>query len=128
VPASGTTDVVLDLSCVAGRMTWTGDVSGDLYAILCVNTGAGAFGYDADHEVIYSGIGPAASAPFAIELAPGESGTYYLLGFIAPSGQGITSALRAGWYADASAATASKPPPVDLGSLSAPYDFGLLAP
>jgi hypothetical protein len=116
-------DVVVDrnltLKTVAGEVTWTGSLSGELHIALCYNVAQGSFGYD--YELVYTGITNATSAGFTFDAKGLSGGPYYLLGVLStpPTWQ------RAGWYDDASAADSTVTPPVNLDSLQNSYDFFL---
>jgi hypothetical protein len=111
-------DVIFTLKTVAGEVSWSDPLSGDLYVALCSHVEPDES--EIDYELGYSGIANATTATYAIDATELGGGTYYLLGVLTtpPTWQ------RAGWYADANAADGGGAP-VDLSNLQDSYDFEL---
>jgi len=114
-------DVIFTLKTVAGEVSWSDPLSGDLYVALCSYVKQDV--YEIDYELYYSAIANATTATYAIDATELDGGSYYLLGVLTtpPTWQ------RAGWYADANAADGGGAP-VDLSNLQDSYDFVLSPP
>jgi hypothetical protein len=123
-------DTVIDrdftLKTVAGEVSWTGSLSGDLFVDLCTNEGQDSFGVD--YEIKYTGIANSTSKGFAFDAKGLSGGPYYLFGVFAPPGGNLLNAVRVGWYDDADGAAGTDTPPVDLANLQDGYDFDLSPP
>ena len=111
------------LKTVAGEVSWTGSLSGDLFVDLCTNEGQDSFGVD--YEIKYTGIANSTSKGFAFDAKGLSGGPYYLFGVFAPPGGNLLNAVRVGWYDDADGAAGTDTPPVDLANLQDGYDFDL---
>jgi hypothetical protein len=120
---SSTVDMVFTLKAVAGQVSWSPALGGDLYVALCTHVPPPP-GFEIEQQVNYYGITGATSATYTVDATGLGDGQYYLLGVVAT----LTEWQRAGWYGGANAAEGTDIPPVDLSNLQDGYDFSLAPP
>jgi hypothetical protein len=123
-------EVIFTLKTVAGEVSWSPTLSGDVYVYLCTHVPPPPppGGFTVEHQVSYHGIASATSTTYAMDVTDMSGGPYYLLGVLTPPGGNLLNALRGSWYDGADGATGTDIPPVDLSNLQDSYDFFLPPP